>query len=264
MAARLTLGRGDLREGVVEAFSRVVTHAIEMARRVEDDPVTAVHEWRRALRRARALVRLVQPVSEAGPWRALAKDLRRAHRAASGFRDIDVARTAGMRLTGDAARQAVLQKEARRLAALPRRFERALGEPDVEALGEGLEKSYRRMRRAEREARRTGAPEDVHEWRKRAKEVAYQLELLATRPECHAGRLRKEYGRLATELGLVTDAETMRRLVVERRGGLDTAKRRALAAVLEKKRDLGLARALELADGIGDEPPRRFARRVLR
>ena len=64
------------------------------------------------------------------------------------------------------------------LAAGARARNWQLDDDGFEAISGGLCKSYRRARKALTEAQKTGSPEALHEWRKRAKYHWYHSRLL--------------------------------------------------------------------------------------
>jgi CHAD domain-containing protein len=250
--------RLPLRVGLVAAFAGVVAYASAMADAAADDPDRAVHEVRKALRRALAVVRLARPALGEASYRALAADLRGALRGTSPLRDAavllptlrslpDEPRTRAARRTlkrllsaqGHAAApspalRARLRRSLRLLAPMPERLLACLPEKvRWRELAAGLSRSYRRTRRARRRAFRTGEDAHVHAFRKRVKELRYQLELLEEAHGRRPSRTRRELAALADALGEVTDLVVLRGAVRSRAGELPQASAEALLSSLD-------------------------------
>src|SRR5262249_40617603 len=81
----------------------------------------------------------------------------------------------------------------------------------------GAARGRKRERRALERARETGKIPDVHEWRKRVKELRYELELLSSTGSRELKKREKALGELAKDLGEVTDLWVLAR-EIERRG----------------------------------------------
>jgi CHAD domain-containing protein len=278
-------------EGVDRAAKRIVRGAIDEAASLARDATVSVdervHEVRVLIKRARATVALV--ADEAGP-RARRDDraLRAIGRALGPSRDRVVAREALARLVRSLARRRG-PAAVRRSPTLHRWLERALGTPDAEerlreaalaldvARGEscgwkvprgqkaaraGFEAAYRRARRAFRRACEGADPVRFHAWRKAAKRLGYQTELLAQRaPGAYAPA--DQLKRLGRVLGDLHDLAVLRELLG--RAGREVAphvERDALLELVdEQARELrGDARALGAE--LFAERPRAAARRV--
>lgn len=227
-----------LRLSVWTSFAAILRYALEQIE-VKDTTV-AVHEYRRSVRRARSLLRLVRPSLERDTWRELDTILRDQVRRTSALRDADVLAATLDALPADLqsahAEAFILSQE--RLAAppagdapdarevlrgtasalllavsllgveLPRGF-------DVEALDEGLRASYRAAAKALDQAVETRDSDDVHTLRKRVKELRYQLEALsAQHKEWRAEQERARFAALASELGEATDLFVLRAAIL--------------------------------------------------
>ena len=177
-----------------------------LTERVSDDPVEAVHEARKALKQERSLLRLARGTIESSERRRENAALRHAGRTLSTARDAEVMlqaldelaeRFAGQvpHITFDAirhrleaerdpARQRLLESGLTRAVADELRTVRAriddwpLQRGGWKALEPGLDRGYRRGRRAFERARREGTVVSFHEWRKRTKDLWYYLRLL--------------------------------------------------------------------------------------
>ena len=290
-AGRLSLDeRLPLGVGLCSAFAGVVAYAGAMADQALAHPVYAVHEFRKALRRARAVVRLARPVLGDASYLELVHPLRDALRGTSPLRDAAVLlqtldslpERAALRPARKVLRRLLEQErtaagpgdpvvELRRslqlVEPMPERLQACLpGELRWRQLRAGLERSYRRTRRARKRAFRSREDADVHRFRKRAKELRYQLELLDAAGGGKPGRAHRALAALAEALGEVTDLTLLRRSARLRQREIEGegARAEALLAAL----DQAIARRLDdLAASsrpVFDRPPREFAERAVR
>lgn len=258
---------GPWDQGLIEAFTRVIGHALHQRERAPRDPEKAVHEYRKSIRRARAVVKLAREALGERAFLPFNHTLRQAVLATSGLRDTDVLRHLAQVLAAGspnmeerevllrldqvlAARQSshregsvveVLEQGAELLAPLPARFARDLPALTRAALREGFADSYRRARRARREADALGSEESIHAWRKRVKELRYQLELDPLSDEAPE---RLVWAQLAESLGEITDRHVLRHTVLELRGELGA---RGPVERLLQALDAGLFAALAAA-----------------
>jgi len=274
-----------LREGLLSAFSGILLVARRHATAASVDPKRAVHDFRKSIRRARSVVALLRPALGRTAADGLAEELRQAFRDTGDLRDSDVLTATLAAVSGDdpelfveaaevAARLGANPKSAdsgkvvrkalpilRRLpAALEVILPREYSTPDLEG---GLTRSYRRSHRAWIQARDSRTDADFHEWRKRAKELRYQVELLASTGSPALKAREKALGALARELGEVTDMSMLCRQIetLAAEGGSGIASRlleRGRALVRERS-DALLSRGAEFFS----EPPRDFALKVL-
>ena len=133
----------------------------------------------------------------------------------------------------------------------------------MDDLARGLARSCRRVRATLERAAETGASAEFHEWRKRVKELRYQIELLASTGSAELKRREKALAALAEELGKVTDLIVLQTALVERQSSGAVPQAPALAEAIRSTID---ARARELTRrGVGffTEAPADFARAVL-
>lgn len=171
-----------------------------------------VHEIRKHCKRVRAWLRLLRPAVARESLDALEAHVRQAAQALGPLRDSHVMERSlhklAERLGGDSGADASLRDEhvrqASALAAhlapvaasadaaqLPQQVAAELAHArqalqalpldgvDAAALERGLRQTYRSARRRWRKAQRQPSAENLHEWRKRSKALAYQSELLA-------------------------------------------------------------------------------------
>lgn len=269
---------------MLSAFQRIVRAARRIAAAAPLDPVEAVHEYRKSIRRARSVVALLRPALGRAAARGTVEHLRSAFRETSALRDDHVLLATLNGLAGDdpallaeaaalGSRMAdagerndvdVLRSSAAHLRPLPAALEVVLP-PDfsTSALEKGLARSYRRTRQALDRAVETRNETDFHEWRKREKELRYQVELLASGGSKPLKRREKSLGELARELGEVTDLMLLRRALEPfvrpgEAGGGDALLQRARSVARERAEQL-LARGSELFA----DTPRSFALQVL-
>lgn len=275
----------SLREGLLSAFSGILLVARRHAGAASLDPTRAVHDFRKSIRRARSVIALLRPALGRTATRGLAEELQRAFRDTGDLRDGDVLTATLAAVSGDdpelfveaaevAARLGANPKSAdpgkvvrkalpilRRLpAALEVILPREYSTPDLER---GLTRSYRRSQRAWTQAEQSRTDSDFHEWRKRVKELRYQVELLASTGSPSLKAREKALGALARELGEATDISMLCRQIeaLAADGGSGIASR-----LLERGRALVRERSDGLLSRGGEffaEPPRAFALKVL-
>lgn len=187
--------RFKLNETFEEGCRRIGREQLERARRhlkKTPDQAVAVHETRKVLKRVRALVRLVRPVIGEAVFEAENADLRDISWILSTARDRHVlaetlaklraassidSKAADSLLGGifdgsnghaPAAIEPAAKKQALdRLSAAKDRFKTLEVEGEgFEAVGPGLEASYRKARRGFKKAYAEGTDDAFHEWRK--------------------------------------------------------------------------------------------------
>ena len=272
------------REQLDDAISRLASD-------VEDDPVDAIHDARKAIKKERSLLRLTAAAlgpddrkAENGELRSIAHELGASREADALVTALDdlAARYAGQvpeptveavreRLIAerDVARGALLgsgvpEDVSERLRGIVSRVDDwHVDDAGWPALADGLERSYQRGRKTMRQARKDPSSERIHAWRKRSKDVWYHLRLLKPLSPGILGGAAKDAHRLADVLGEVHDLAL-----------LDAAIHRLehdLPADLEPLHGLIEHRGAELRDeafALGDrvfaESPKRFCKRIER
>lgn len=193
----------DLAASVRTCAREQLGGAIEQLERAQEDPVEAIHEARKHLKKARALLRLVRPALGTKTYRRENAALRDAGLALSATRDADVlVETVDKLATRFAGRlPAVVFEQVHAAFAAEGGGEQPRAElaPVVQALREalarvedwplddagwdvalaGVARAYASGRDAFAVARREPTPEHLHEWRKRVKDLWYHERLLA-------------------------------------------------------------------------------------
>lgn len=207
-----------------------------------EDPGAAVHEVRKHVKRIRAAVRLARTRLDPGRFERYNGLCREAAHLLGGAREMNVAlQTLGvvasrldravdadllegvrvrLRDLGRGSALAIMVSDGP-LAQARQRLEEARNELSVlltsrlgpRDLAKGLSWSFRRGRRHRDEAYRTGNPEAFHAWRRRSKDLWYQLQLIqAAWPPILRAR-SSEHHRLADHLGLANDAVDLEALL---------------------------------------------------
>ena len=214
------------RTALLQALVAEVEFAMDLAADGAIPQAKRIHGLRRSLRRARAVVRLLRP-SVPQPLRVSVDEaLATVGRSLSGERDAEILPSALANLPdgtgpGMADLHAVLwrqREEARTapgpaaalataveaLAGIPALFAEIVPETlDWPDLGEGLQASWKRARKALRKAGTRPSPRRIHAWRKSLKDLRHQLGLF--------GCANDEVARLTRDLGEITDLLTLRR-----------------------------------------------------
>jgi CHAD domain-containing protein len=293
MAYRLSIA-DDVPGSVRMCAREQLAGAVERLDRAGEDPVKAVHEARKHLKKTRALLRLVRPALGRKAYRRENDALRDAALALSGARDADVlVQTAGKladraagRLPADVFEQLrdalaaeaaaarghggaaapdraavieLLRAAEMRVAAWP------LDAADWDTVLAGIARAYARGRDAFAVARATPEPDLLHAWRKRAKDLWYHQRLLAPAwPELLGAQA--EQAHVLTEL--LGDDHDLAVLTVRLGDGAAPlasavdAERVALLALVEQRSDDLRGAANQLGTRIYAESPKAFARRV--
>jgi CHAD domain-containing protein len=281
---RLALRRGlPLREGLLRAFKSILGVTRRAAAAAPEHPVEAVHEYRKSIRRARALVELLRQAFGKTAADGLILRLKEAFAKTGSLRDSDIILSALDALgdpdstteafrrmleaelaarPGSAATADLLKSGASDLRALPKVFDVVLpAGGSIRELQEGLERSQRRTRQALVQTLEDYSEENFHRWRRRLKELRYQVELLASGGSRPLRAREKGLARLAQDVGKVTDLFVLRGQIESRAAEVPGA---AELSVRIRQRSEERARAL-LTRGseLLAEPPREFADRVL-
>jgi CHAD domain-containing protein len=134
-----------------------------------------------------------------------------------------------------------------------------------DALSPGLRRIYRRGRKRMRAARKDPSPDNLHEWRKRVKDLWHASQIVRV---ADPGRLKLVAGRahdLADLLGDVNDLRMLRDYVeAHPQCFADAAPKRALLAVIERRSDALRDKALKRGRRLYKRKPKRFVREIER
>jgi CHAD domain-containing protein len=264
------------------AIERIEDAIAQLDTGLDDDPQGAVHEARKDVKKTRALLRLCRSDLGDATYRQENRELRDAGRALSAVRDADVLgdtidglveRYAGQIPAGafDAVRGRLRADEVPELAvddsvgAARARLARVLGRVEgwpleragTSSLGKHLGRSYSRGLRAFERAAGDRSDEQLHEWRKRVKDLRYQQQLLRDAWPEVIGAQAKAAKALADLLGDDHDLAVLDAQV--RASGLPVDE--VLALIARRRIELQDA-AFRLGERVYAEPPKRFAKRV--
>lgn len=248
-----------------------------------EDPAADVHEARKSIKKARSALRLLRGVLSEDEREAANSKLREASNALAGARDAEVKISTlegawgldpepygltvwRIHLEGEAeGHRGELTPD--RLAGVAAAIETVgagfRGRPlpaSREEIAVNAGRSYRRGRRDLKRCRKKGRAEDFHDWRKRSKDLRYQLEILLPLLPEEFDRARKGAERLADRLGDLHDLDVLlddldtREMDPDHRGQL----RRAIAGERSRLADECLEEGEKLYDG----KSRRFTDRL--
>jgi CHAD domain-containing protein len=230
MSRKYRLKQGEpVPEGVARIARGRIDHAMDALNGdAGDDPEEAVHDARKDMKKLRALLRLVRGELGEKTFRRESAAFRDAARELAGVRDADVMlATLGAleerypdELPADAAgglRQALEAHKLRTAAgargqaakgaiailseARGRVKDWPLEQDGFETFEAGLRRTYRRGRRDWRTAASDPSPENLHEWRKRVKELWYHCSILEETWKPVMAALADESHELSDRLG---------------------------------------------------------------
>jgi CHAD domain-containing protein len=274
-------------ESVPDGAARIargrIDHAIdELTGNSDSSPEEAVHGARKDMKKLRALLRLVRGEIGDKRYRREAACFRDAGRELAGVRDADVMlatldslglskraggplrqaleahkiRTgAGTREQAAAAATEILTEARARVADWP------LERDGFAPFEEGLERIYRRGRRGYRAARRDPTAENLHEWRKRVKDLWYHCSILEASWPPVMKALADEAHELSDRLGDDHDLAVLLAWAQENTGAADTAPLEA--AVAERRAQLQ-AEAFAYGARLYADKPGAFVARIER
>jgi CHAD domain-containing protein len=253
-----------------------------------EDPVEAVHDARKNVKKSRALLRLVRPALDRRTYRRENRTLRDAARTVAHVRDADV-----MVETVDALRERFVgQRPEAVFDALRAHFEQRaeaarpgpnaeLGAELVEALRDvaarvddwpldaadwplavkGAQRAYARGRSAFAVADADPTVENLHEWRKRVKDLWYHDRLLKP---AWPGLLDAQAKEAHTLSDLLGDDHDLSVLTERLRDDPPTVDVDDVLELIEQRRAELMAQARSLGRRVYAEKPKAFARRLRR
>lgn len=242
-----------------------VDHAL---RALEPGPsVKAVHEARKACKRARATVALIEDGIGPLAARRVQVAFRDAARVIGPIRDHDVARANLKRLGLPEPEEPADREERGRMAIEGLQHARRLvdaldtGGVDRAVLTRGLARTWGETRATFRTARRDPTGEHLHEWRKHTKRLLYHLQLVEPQDPAWLSPLVAVVDQLQEQLGEhhdlavlagLLDADPVAQLRLSTRSAWYEQRTLSLASWLLAGREDAFARWL---DGLGAAPP---------
>jgi CYTH domain-containing protein/CHAD domain-containing protein len=281
------------KEGPAEGVRRIALgrteKALERLRDGDDGELaSAIHGARKDLKKLRGVLRLIRDELGGKAFRTENRRYRDAGRLLSGSRDVEAKLETLLRLHqrfGDLPKDAVeqwegmLESERDELAAAV--HDEAGGQIDqvgkaIEAgreeirqwpleadswalLGPGLARSYRDGRRGMKRVLEEPSTENVHEWRKRAKDLWYQLRILRDAWPEPLGATVDQADRLADLLGQHHDLAV---LAEDLRSRPDLGERGAFEKAIERRQGELLDAAVGIGRRLYAEKPKAFSRRI--
>lgn len=270
----------ELRRALIGEFSAAADAAREAAGR--SDLQTAVHDYRKALRRARAVLSLVGGALPKSERKAVRKALQEARRAVGHARDHAVAAEALARLPlGEVEREAanavvktaeeakpnatevkqLLAEGAARTAAQVEALQAALP-PHVawKSVVRGLRGVYAEARDARKDAKH--GKRAFHTWRRRSKELGYQLELLAGFAGQHMAELHSEIEGVTDTQSPAVDLIMLRDFARTYGQGIAPEALDHLVGALDVQLDDLMRDSRSAGKAAFARPPRQFAKRL--
>ena len=248
----------ELRRSVFLEFRAAAEDVRQAAADADTSLGRAVHDYRKALRRARALLRLLAGELPKSDRRTIRSALTDARRALGTARDHAVANDVLGRIAGDEERgvaktildaaaatamasheiKQLLSEGAARTAAQVELLDTALPpRVDWHVLLDGVRKTYAEARRERNAAKKSRSA--FHAFRRRCKELAIQLDILAQVAAPQLGELRQQIVDATDQLGDTVDLLMARNFVRSHSAGIDEARvdlvRRALKRDLDDK-----------------------------
>jgi CHAD domain-containing protein len=282
-------------EDAASGIRRIATGRAEMAlERLrgadEGDLAAAIHGARKDLKKLRGLLRLVRDELGKETFKAEDRRYREAGRALSGSRDAEVKlatlralrRESGELPAAAAERwEGMLETERDEMAAVVvgeavgkigqateaieagreaiRRW--SLDSDSWVLVGPGLSRTYRQGREEMARALADPSTENVHEWRKRAKDLWYQLRILH---EAWPGPLGETADQAHELTELLGDHHDLAVLAADLEARADLGDRTAFETAIEWRQEELLDAAIGISRRLYAEKPKAFGRRLKR
>lgn len=259
-------------------------------RSYEANPTELVHEARKAIKRMRALARLLRHELGGQEFKRVNDSLRDASRRLAGARDADVRLATlsrlverhpkalgleGIQLLGERLERERTQttqpadgdRVLEDIAAMRRQAaEWKLFDHDFEALAPGLQRIYGEGRHRHAQVKHGHArnAQDLHDWRKRVKSLYYALDMLGAKQTKSSRPTAQSAERLGDLLGEEHDLWMLRVYVEEHPGafGSDAAAQGALLERIQRRRKRLRKRSLRLGTRLYRRKPSKFTRRI--
>lgn len=281
------------KEPVAKGIRRLARERIENAQECLDDcgHAEAIHCARKDIKRVRAVFRLARTGIAKKKFRRLGRLLREAASYLGAPRDAYIKEKTLRDLTahfkGQLAPGALRHvraelrhgskeqmkrfgkdKTARAVQRIFRRVDRELKTLDVsgkgwKALAPGVKTAYRDGQCAYRAALKDSAPENFHQWRKRAKDLWYQATLLQPAWPEQMEAIARELDTLSEDLGDDHDLVVLREAVEKQCAANDTARElETLYGLIEQRQRQLRADALALGGRFYAEKPSEFCNRL--
>ncbi|MGA2749244.1 MAG: CHAD domain-containing protein [Verrucomicrobiota bacterium] len=272
-------------EGLARAFGRIAAEEIDLAMAGLRGPSRgdAVHNTRKSLKRLRALLRSLRVAFPKKLFRAENQRFADAGRKISPLRDVHVQlRTLGkLPFAADAVRDKMRRDLLRRQSAFTRKIPALrktlrqmlhasrqslaswpLHKATPSDLAASLKRIYKQGRTASKTAARNPSPENLHEWRKKAKLLGYGFELIASLLPAKVSAMIQRVDSLTEALGDDHDLFLVWQALRLEHQSHPASDFRALAKRISSKRAKLQKLAFKLGRKLYAERPGDFARRL--
>jgi CHAD domain-containing protein len=277
--------------GIRRVLTARVDDAIAQLRgEADNEPAEAIHEARKDMKKIRSALRLVRDAIGDDAWRRENDHYRDVARKLSGHRDAEILVEAldGLRERfGPAARErsealreqldaenrtanddGTIERTMAGAAAELIACRSSLDELELDGDGwdliaPGLHRSYRRGRKRLRSVEEEASVTNLHELRKRVKDLWYQLRLIREADRPMIGALADHAHDLSDHLGDDHDLALLRKEVQGRRDAFATPtdQRHLLQEIDQRRGELQFA-AISLGERIYAEKPKKFTARL--
>lgn len=282
-------GKEETAAGIRRIATGRAEKAIEALRDTDADFAGSIHGARKDLKKLRSVLRLVREALDENLFRAENRRYRDAGRLLSGSRDAEVKLATVLELRGHFQADFPYGASGPWTRTLERERDRASGAagggpgPQVERaraaieegrdliadwpleadswrlVGPGLARGYSEGRQALRRTLADPSAEDVHQWRKRAKDLWYQLLVLHDAWPAVLGATADQAHELTDLLG---DHHDLAVLGEDLTGRDAIDEREAFETLIERRQGELLAAAVELGARLYAEKPKAFNRRM--
>jgi len=283
--------RFQKKQSVKKAIRRLGWERTRQALRCLDEieDLEAIHRVRKNIKKLRALLRLVKGKVPRRDYRRATGALQRAAAPLAGPRDAHVKQQALEKLLdhfggqvsksefrpigrelekrwGEEMRRFNERRSGETIRAVFIRLSRYLMDLPIDGKGwtlvaPGIRTAYRAGRRQYRAVVKEGSADQLHRWRKRVKDLWYQVRLLRPIFPEQVRALSAELKDLGEYLGEVHDLVLLKETVSRRKD--DHAKAvEALGALIDRRRTELCLAALDLGSRIYTEKPQAFCRRL--
>lgn len=277
--------------GVRRILAAQVDDAISQLRgEAGTEPAEAIHEARKGVKKIRSALRLVRDEIGDDVWRRENEHYRDVARKLSSFRDAEIlvqaldglgerfGPTARERVEGlreqleeentsshdDGSVERAMAGAAAELAAGRSRIDVLPLEGDGwELIAPGFHRSYRRGRKRLRAVEEEASVTNLHELRKRVKDLWYQLRLIQDADKQMLGNLADQAHDLSDHLGDDHDLALLREEAQRRREAFASpSHQRHLLEEIDRRRGELQFAAISLGERIYAEKPKRFTKRL--
>jgi CHAD domain-containing protein len=274
-----------LGDGLRRIVCRQIEGAIDASKAKQNGKGSPVHETRKHLKKARAALRLIRGEIDRDVWKREDRCLAKVGRLISEVRDAEVRLQTVRQLREFARGKKRSFEETEELLAFeldsflaafsewPQEAEERLGRTlehirswpldalSCKRLRENVQTTHKRGRKVLKAATRETSTENLHAFRKRAKELWYQLRLLRPLAPRVFKELNDELKTIGEYLGQVHDLA----FVAQRLSSIGPARKqghRILNAIISSRGNELEFTAIALGERFYAERPRQFARRI--